>query len=105
MEHIRRVSPTSSRSATLLSDYNGEYFVSVVDGGAEINCFDLDLVKRLNIPFLETDVSARTPGSNEVALAGVSKTDVIISADFSGRAIPVDMQRAAEVSHSVLPPS
>ena len=95
LDSIRQVSPTSSRSATLLSDYKGEYFVSVVDGGAEINCLDLDLTRRLKIPFLETDVSAKTPGSNEVALAGVSTSDVIISADFSGRAVPVDMQRTA----------
>ena len=49
---IRKIVPTQARSASLLGEYQGTPFVNIIDGGAEVNCLDLDLVERLKIPYI-----------------------------------------------------
>ena len=95
---IKQDVPTKAKSASILGDYNGTVFVNIVDGGAEINCLDLDLVERLGVPFVPTDAGATAAGEHKVALAGVTSSDFVFSVDFHGRSgIPIDMQRAAVV--------
>ena len=95
---IRKIVPTQARSASLLGEYQGTPFVNIIDGGAEVNCLDLDLVERLKIPYIPTDLRAEAVGEQQIDLAGVTSTDFIFHADFYGKpAIPINMQRAAVV--------
>ena len=99
ISRILQTSPTRADSATVLCDYDGNLFVSVVDGGAELNCLDLGLVLQLKIPYVATDEKVTAAGEHQISLVGVTTSDVIFFVEFAGRSIPVNMQRAAVINN------
>ena len=89
--------PAKATSPALSLSYGGKTFRAIVDSGAELNCINLQLARDMRIPFQKTSTGARVPGDTAIELAGVTTSDLVLSADFNGRTVPVHLGNAVVV--------
>ena len=91
--------PTRASSPRLLGVCDGTQFVAVIDEGAEINCLDLALVKKLGIPYVPTLSSATAAGSTQMKLAGQTVKDFIFKTEFRDGTYSINLQTAVVIEN------
>ena len=86
------LSKAASPSLSLLLD--GIQHVAILDEGANHNCLDLQVAKNRKVRFSKTTLQAKSAGSNDITVAGICESDLIVSTLFQGESVDINLGRA-----------
>ena len=94
---VQRVKSSNSKSPSLPVTWNNEQLIMIIDEGAEVNCVDAAVVKRVGCQIFPTHQSASAAGKSKLNIFGTLPDNTISRSVFENVSVPINIGDALVV--------